>query len=252
MQRPATPMPTTEPAGEATLEPTPEPEARVDPTVVAQGFTADPGTDSASYAVVIENPNTTWVPRFVDVSITFLDAEGTELTTEMQSITGILPESETAVAGEAVGAGAATAMEVQISNLNSLARARCVRAWRRGHYDYEGVQTWPDASGGITTTGLVRSRFESEQINIPIYAVYYNAAGAVVGGAVTIVDQVPPGDEPRSRRARSSASPTSRRLASSARSGSGADGSTDTRPRRSAQGGIGPGSCVECPDGEVA
>ncbi len=116
----ATPVPTTEPAGEATLEPTPEPEARVDPTVVAQGFTADPGTDSASYAVVIENPNATWVPRFVDVSITFLDAEGAELTTEMQSITGILPESETAVAGEAIGAGAATAMEVQISNLNSL------------------------------------------------------------------------------------------------------------------------------------
>ena len=129
----ATPMPTTEPAGEATLEPTPEPEARVDPTVVAQGFTADPGTDSASYAVVIENPNATWVPRFVDVSITFLDADGTELTTEMQSITGILPESETAVAGEAIGAGAATAMEVQISNLNSLP-SQMRSSLEAGHY----------------------------------------------------------------------------------------------------------------------
>ncbi len=191
---PATREPTTQPTGEPTLEPTQEPEARVDPTVVAQGFTADPATDSVSYAVVIENPNATWVPRFVDVSITFLDADGTELTTETQSITGMLPESETAVAGEAPKAGAATAMEVQISNLNSLP-SQMRSSLEAGHYDYEGVQTLTDESGRTTTTGLVRSRFESEQINIPIYAVYYDAAGAVVGGAVTTVDQVPPGDE---------------------------------------------------------
>ena len=104
----ATPEPATEPAGEPTLEPTPEPEARADPTVVAQGFTADTETDAVSYAVVIGNPNSTWVPRFVDVSITFLDADGTELTTDTQTITGLLPASETAVAGEVVGAGGAT------------------------------------------------------------------------------------------------------------------------------------------------
>ena len=139
------------------------------------------------------------------MSITFLDAEGAELTTETQSITGMLPESETAVAGEAIGAGAATAMEVEISNLNSLP-GQMRSSLEAGHYDYEGVQTVANGSGGITTTGLVLSRFESEQINIPIYAVYYDAAGAVVGGAVTTVDQVPPGDqapfEARTRRHR--------------------------------------------------
>jgi hypothetical protein len=188
-------QPTTEPAGEPTLEPTPEPEARVDPTVIAQGFTADTETDSVSYAVVIENPNSTWVPRYVDVSITFLDAKGTELTTETQSITGMLPESETAVAGEVPQAGRATAMEVQISNLNSLPGQMRSSLEEAGRYDYEGVETLADESGGITTTGVVRSGFESEQINVPIHAVYYSSAGSVIGGAVTIVDRVPSGNE---------------------------------------------------------
>ena len=108
----------------------------------------------------------------------------------------MLPESETAVAGEAIAAGAATAMEVQISNLNSLP-GPMRSSLEAGHYDFEDVQTLADESEGITTTGLVLSRFESEQVGIPIYAVYYNAAGAVVGGAVTTVDQVRPGEGAR-------------------------------------------------------
>ncbi len=190
----ATPEPATEPASEPTLEPTPEPEARADATVVAQGFTADTETDSVSYAVVIGNPNSTWVPRFVDVSITFLDADGTELTTETQTITGLLPASETAVAGEAVGAGGTTEMEVEIENLNGLPSELRSSLEEAGQYEYEGVQTARDPSGGITTSGRVVSRFSSVQSNVPINAVYYDAAGEVVGGAVASVDQVLPGE----------------------------------------------------------
>ena len=197
----ATPAPATEPAGEPTLEPTPEPEARADPTVVAQGFTADPESDSVSYAVVIGNPNSTWVPRFVDVSITFLDADGTELTTDTQTITGLLPASETAVAGEAVGAGGATEMEVEIENLNGLPSEMRSSLEEAGQYEYEGVQTAQEPSGGITTSGLVVSRFASEQSNVPIYAVYYDAAGEVVGGAVASSTRCFRVRRPHSRRA---------------------------------------------------
>lgn len=190
----ATVEPATEPASEPTLEPSPEPEARADPAVVAQGFTADAESDAASYAVVIGNPNATLVPRFIDVSITFLDADGAELTTDIQTITGLLPESETAVAGEAVGAGAATEMEVEIDNLNGLPIEMRSSLEEAAQYDYEGVQTGQDPSGGITTSGLVVSQFASVQSNVPIHAVYYDAAGEVVGGAVTSVDQVLPGE----------------------------------------------------------
>ena len=190
----ATRAPSTEPAGEPTLEPAPEPEARADPTVVAQGFTADTESDSVSYAVVIGNPNSTWVPRFVDVSITFLDADRTELTTETQTITGLLPASETAVAGEAVGAGGATEMEVEIENLNGLPSELRSSLEGAEQYEYESVQTAQDPFGGVTTSGLVVSRFASVQSNVPIHAVYYDAAGEVVGGAVASVDQVLPGE----------------------------------------------------------
>jgi len=180
---------------EPTEEPTPEAEARVEPTVVAQGFTANAEFDSASYAVVIQNPNPTPVPTFVNVSITFLDAEGTALTTETQTITGMLPESETAVAGDALEAGGATAMEVQVSNLNGLPSRIRSSLDETGQYEYERVQTAREESGEIHTTGAVRSRFQSEQINVPIHVVYYDASGEVVGGAVTSVDNVPPGGQ---------------------------------------------------------
>ena len=191
----ATREPTELPSVEPAEEPTPDPQARAEPVVVAQGFTADIESDAASYAVVIANPNATWVPRFVDVSITFLDTVGAVLTTETQTITGIRPESETAVAGEALEAGGATEMEVQISNLNLLPTGIRSSLAETGTYEYEGIQTAPAASGGIGTTGLVLSRFESEQVNVPIHVVYYNAAGEVVGGAVTSVDHVPPGGQ---------------------------------------------------------
>lgn len=189
----ATPEPATEPASEPTLAPSLEPEARADPTVVAQGFTADTETDSVSYAVVIENPNATWVPRFVDVSITFLDADGTELTTETQTITGLLPASETAVAGEAAGAGGATEMEVEIENLNGLPSELRSSLEEAGQYEYEGIQTAQVPSGGITTSGQVVSRFAREQSNVAIHAVYYDADGEVIGGAGASVDHVLPG-----------------------------------------------------------
>ena len=183
------------PAETQSAEPTPEPAARADPTVVARGFTADAQSDSASYAVVIANPNSTWVPRFVDVSVTFLDADGAELATATQTITGLFPESETAVAGEALEAGGATEMRVQITNLNGLPNTIRSSLEDAGQYAYEGVQTAQDPSGGTTTTGTVVSGFESVQSNVPIHAVYYDAAGAVVGGAVTTIDQVVPGGQ---------------------------------------------------------
>lgn len=183
------------PAETPTAEPTPQPEARADPTIVAQGFTADAESDSASYAVVIGNPNSTWVPRFVDVSVTFLDADGVELATATQTITGLFPESETAVAGEALEAGGATEMRVQITNLNGLPDAIRSSLEDAGEYEYEGVHTAQEPSGGTTTTGTVTSGFESVQTNVPIHAVFYDAAGEVVGGAVTTVDQVVPGGQ---------------------------------------------------------
>lgn len=192
---PETGEPIALPTGQPTEEPTSDPEARVDPTVVAQGFTASSELDSASYAVVIENPNATSVPRFVNVTITFLDAQGTELTTETQNVNGMLPESETAVAGDASGAGGATEMEVEISLLNGLPTQIRSSLDEGGLYEFEDIKTGDEAAGGITTTGMVLSDFDTEQVNVPIHVVYYDAAGAVVGGAATLVDQALPDEE---------------------------------------------------------
>ena len=163
--------------------------------VVGQGFTANSEDGSASYGVVIENPNSTWWPRFVSVSITFLDADGTALTTETHNITGILPNGRAAVAGEALRVSGAAAMEVQLSSLNLLPNRIRSSLEEAGRYDYQRIVTARDESGEITTTGLIVSRFDREQINVPIAVVYYDAAGEVVGGAATTVDQLSPGGE---------------------------------------------------------
>jgi hypothetical protein len=176
-------------------QPTPEPEVRADPTIVAQGFTANAELDSASYGVVIANPNPTWVPRFVSVRITFLDADGTVLTTQTQNITGIRPDTETAVAGEVAEAGRATDMEVEISSLNVLPTPIRESLSEAGQYRFERVETSQRELGGIVTTGAVLSSFESEQANVPIHVVYYNAVKEVVGGAVTSIDHLPPGGD---------------------------------------------------------
>jgi len=76
-----------------------------------------------------------------------------------------------------------------ISNLNGLPGEIRSSLEEAGQYEYEGVQTAQDPSGSITTTGQVLSRFASAQTNVPIHVVYYDAAGDVVGGAVTSVDQ---------------------------------------------------------------
>jgi hypothetical protein len=84
---------------------------------------------------------------------------------------------------------------VQISLLNGLPNGIRSSLSDADQYDYERVETARVELGGTTTTGMVGSSFESEQLNVPIHCVYYNAAGEVVGGASTLVDRVPPGEE---------------------------------------------------------
>jgi len=105
----------------------------------------------------------------------------------------LFSESTTAVAGEASEAGGATAMEVEISNLNILPSRIRSSLDETDQYEYERVETGPAQSGGTTTTGAILSSFESEQINVPIHVVYYDSAGEVVGGAVTNAELLPPG-----------------------------------------------------------
>jgi len=194
----ATPTPTEEPTEpptpRPTREPTPEPEEREQPTVTAYGFTANAEFGSATYAVVVANPNATWVPTFVNLSITFYDAAGTVLTTQDEYLTAILPEGEAAVAGDAFDAGEAAEMEVQISRLSE-SDWQEIDEGEAGRYQYDRVQTVREQFGGMKTTGLVLSEFESEQNNIRVNVVYYDSAGAIVGGAFTYVDQVAPGGQ---------------------------------------------------------
>ena len=243
----ATPEPATDPTAEPTLGPTPEPEARADPTVVAQGFTADAESNAASYAVVIENPNSSWVPRFVDVSITFLDADGAEIATDIQTITGLLPESETAVAGEAVGAGEATEMEVEIEHLNGLPSEMRSSLEGAGQYEYEGVQTaqGPSAASRPAAWSCRASRaFRATCRSMPSITTPRERSSEAPSPLSTRCSRV---SRQPSRRAPMWQFPTSRRLACSATSDSGAD-----RDAPASSGGIRTGSCVECLDGEVA
>ena len=186
--------PTTEPTPTRTPRPTPEPTpapaAREDLVVVEQGFTAIPESDTnwAQVGIVLENPNAdTHVAQFVNIQLTFYDANGALAGSSEELVTSILPGQRAALGRPVFDAGTATEMEVVV-------RADWTTIdFAAGSFTFSEVTTSPASFGGWETRGFVESAFEDEQETVEVVAIYKDAAGNVVGGDSTYVDFVPAG-----------------------------------------------------------
>ena len=186
-RRPPQSQPRSRPVSRPWSQP-PEPEARVDPTVVAQGFTADAeyrlgelcGGHRESQLDVGASIRRRQhhVPRRRGNGAHDRNADPSP---------GCFRRARRPSPAKPSEPGAPRRWRLRSRTSTAYPGRDALEPGGAGQYELrrrsDRAAVRPAA---ITTTGLVVSRFESEQINVPIYAVYYDAAGEVVGGAVTI------------------------------------------------------------------
>jgi hypothetical protein len=183
----ATAAPTLQPsaAGSATLD---DPPLAIE--LVAGGYTGFPDEAGgfASYGAILRNPNTSWSVQRAEVKIDFLDDSGTFIAGEEVVVT-ILPGQETAIGGQASGAGAASQMDVQLPDDLT---AFMSRAATDEGFDVADVETVTGA-GGLLTTGTLTSRFATPQSFVQVVAIHRDDAGTIVGGAGGGIQEIAPG-----------------------------------------------------------
>ena len=166
-----------------------DPEALV---IVERGFTAfaEDGADFASFGIVLTNPNPDWAVVRSEVFIDFFDADDAFIAGEEVFLT-LLPGQTSAIAGEAFGAGRATRMEVGLPD-DTTAFEPATDSGRA--FDVTDVSTTRSDDLNVTS-GTLTSRFGTVQRLVQLAAIYRDAGGGIVGGAVGGVDAIEPGQE---------------------------------------------------------
>lgn len=168
--------------------------ARKPVEIVKSGFTQlapnSIGTSYVSYAAIVRNPNSdTWLASRVDVNFTFTDNAGTVVKSNSESFAAILP-GQTVAIGDNTQAQGATKLDVKV----------LVGRWDNnvtqttlGTFTAEGVTTTAQRFGGQKTNATVKSTFVKDLKSTKGVAVYYDSAGAIIGGAFTFIDFIPGG-----------------------------------------------------------
>lgn len=157
---------------------------RADLELVNKGF-AQVSEDTTGFGVLIRNPNSDAAASYVRVNISFFDAGGTVIGSEEDVLSVVLP-GQTVAVGNGTDVVGVERMDVQIFTDD----------WETldgppGEFTAEGVQTVPEEYGGMKTTGLLKSTFAEDLQDIEVTAIYYDAAGAIVGGTFTYAAFVP-------------------------------------------------------------
>ncbi len=158
--------------------------------VVESGFTAfeSDGNDFASFAAVLDNPNDRWAVFQMQVTVDFFDGDDTFIAGE-ELFVQVLPGQRTAIAGEAFGAGRATRMMVNLPDDMSAFEPNRAES---GLFRISGVET-SRGDGLNVTRGRLTSRTATSESLVQLTAVYRNARGTIIGGAVGGVDAIAPG-----------------------------------------------------------
>jgi hypothetical protein len=170
----------------------------LDIRIVAHGANIFQGSlnPELTYAAELHNPNVSWIAVGVTVDAVFLDHDGNRLMTVRTELTALPPGQFTAVGGT----GPPNILGDRDSvDINKLARVRYligVGRWQPasmaiGAFRASDVHS---ATGdfGMQTSATLQSTFTETVSNVTFIAVYYDAAGKVIGGAYGC-DDVDPG-----------------------------------------------------------
>ncbi len=163
-------------------------------SVAESGYSVD-ADGFMTYAAVVENPNSNWLANYPKVTVTAKDANGAILFSHDDSITYLFPNGKqaitgfTSVDGSKVASVEATAYQsdknwteedVQGADADSL-------------FEVTNLNEMINEYGRISYTGEVSNKTDQDASAIKISVVLRNAAGAIVGGYYTYVNDVQPG-----------------------------------------------------------
>jgi len=174
-----------------TLRPRPTPvEGELLPVTVDEfGFTVFPeeAGNYASFGATLTNPNTEWAVYRMLVQVNMFDASGAFLGGPELQVT-VMPGQTTAVSGQVYGATTATRMVVGIPDDST------------SYVPYSSLGDVVASDVAFTTdesttriTGSLTSSLTSDQSALQLFAVYRDAAGAIIGGTVGAVESMPAG-----------------------------------------------------------
>lgn len=192
----STPHPSNQAAGgSGSSTPPPTTASRQDIQIVQKGFSQlqpdSIGNSYVTYAIVVQNPNTSgWVANYVSFNISLVNAAGVIVKVDTPTLRTLLPGQKAAIAPLITQASGVVRMDVQANVSTWLTTAS-----ETGGFTFSNITTTPQQYGGVKTTATLSSTFASQQSLVQATAVYYDAAGNIIGGALTYVDVVPPGGQ---------------------------------------------------------
>jgi len=174
-----------------TLQPRPTPaEGEFLPLTVGDfGFTvfSEEVGNYASFGATLTNPNTAWAVYRMLIQVNLFDASGAFVGGPEVPVT-VLPGQTTAIAGQVYGATSAFRMVVAIPEDPT----PYVPFSSSGDVVASDIAFTTDETQ-TRITGSLTSSLTSDQPALQLFAVYRDAAGAIVGGTVGAVESMPAG-----------------------------------------------------------
>ncbi len=173
----------------------PPPASALPVQVTKQGFSQLPadaeGDAHVTYGVLLRNPRAGQAAMDVRVLLTFTTRAGTVLDTKDDQLDVLLPGQTGAVGDDTKLSGVAT-MRVTVQVGSWVGSQGQNQGQAGGQLQASGVRTVRTKADEVTTFATVRSTFTLPLNDVEAVAVYYNAAGRVIGGASDKLDTVAP------------------------------------------------------------
>jgi hypothetical protein len=170
--------------------PTTKPESQPELEIVSNGFTQLPpdsiGSSYLTYAIVVRNNSKKKMIESASLNVAFYDAANTVVKSESPSLSYILPGQTVAEGSGLVQASGVTRMEVQ-----ALVERTSSVDGPIGSVTAEGINTVSQQYLGLKTNCTLKGTFSKDLKDLEVTAVYYNAAGQIVGGASTFAEFLP-------------------------------------------------------------
>jgi len=156
--------------------------------VAVQKFGFSPKTEfgSIGYGVVVRNQSTNEAVERVALQMAFYDAAGTVVGTSNATIAILQPGEVTGIGDSASVNGAPTDMKIQISTgkWSDFTKPLTV-------FQVTNLSLTPQQYSGPQVTGEIANPFTKDMKSVRLSAIFYDAAGGVVGGAFTYQEFIP-------------------------------------------------------------
>jgi len=187
----------------AAATPAPSGDVRIVDQGYGQGYGQEQGT--VGYALLIENASSTLEYAGVGYEATFYDAGGVALASESDVLERILPGERIGVAQKRV-----LAQGGQIARMQARLVPGKPRPAQQGAAFVGGAAAYGPHRGVASVIGTIRNQSTQDVKAVQVFAVAYDARGAISGGGATLIDLAPAGRDAQAEVFITSAGPPAR------------------------------------------